>query len=87
MWPLQGARAGHRTSSPSEFDGRATIAKVDIDQAPGAGGTLQASSPFPTLIIFQNGYELDRIVGLTTKRVLADKLEGDADPDAAPIQG
>jgi len=57
-----------------EFEGRATIAKVDVDKAPEVAGRFGVRS-IPTLIILQNGYEVDRMVGLTTKRVLADKLE------------
>ena len=65
-----------------EFEGRAIIAKVDVDKAPGIAGRFGVRS-IPTLVILQTGYEVDRIVGLTTKRVLAGKLES----LEAPVKG
>ena len=67
----------------ADFEGRATIAKVDVDSAAGIAGRFNVRS-IPTLVILQNGYEVDRIVGLTTKRVLAAKLDGLEAPDGAP---
>ncbi len=67
----------------ADFEGRATIAKVDVDGAPEIAGRFNVRS-IPTLVILQNGLEIDRIVGLTTKRVLAAKLEA---IDASAVSG
>ena len=45
-----------------------------MDKAPEVAARLGVRS-IPTLVILQSGYEVDRIVGLATKRVLAGKLE------------
>ena len=58
----------------ADFEGRATIAKVDVDGAPEIAGRFNVRS-IPTLVILQSGHEVERIVGLTTKRVLAGKLD------------
>ena len=58
----------------SEFEGRAVIAKINVDDAPALATRFGVQS-IPTLVILQNGEEVDRMVGLTTKRVLAAKLE------------
>ncbi|MEM8884610.1 MAG: thioredoxin [Planctomycetota bacterium] len=58
----------------SDFEGRAVIGKVDVDAAPALASRYGVRS-IPTLVILQNGEEVDRIVGLTTKRALAEKLD------------
>jgi thioredoxin 1 len=62
------------TELASEFEGRAVIAKVNVDEAPELAGRFGVRS-IPTLVLLENGEETDRIVGLTTKRALAAKLE------------
>lgn len=46
-----------------EVQGKASIAKLDIDQAQAVTGDLQISS-VPTLILFKDGKEHKRIIGL-----------------------
>ena len=46
-----------------EVKGKASIAKLDIDQAQKVTGDLQISS-VPTLILFKDGKELKRLIGL-----------------------
>jgi thioredoxin 1 len=46
-----------------QFDGRADVAKLDIDQNPETAVALGISS-IPTVLIFRGGREVDRIVGL-----------------------
>ncbi len=57
-----------------EYDGKATIAKVNTDDHP-----LWASRfgimGIPTLIVFNGGKEVDRVVGAVRKEVLKGKLE------------
>lgn len=43
--------------------GKAKIAKLDIDQAPNVTASLQITS-VPTLILFKDGKELKRVVGV-----------------------
>lgn len=46
-----------------ELDGKARIAKLDIDQAQDVTEALQITS-VPTLILFKDGKEVKRIVGV-----------------------
>ncbi|MHC4937984.1 MAG: thioredoxin [Planctomycetota bacterium] len=62
------------TELASEFEGRAVIAKVNVDEAPALASRFGVRS-IPTLVLLENGEETERIVGLTTKRALAEKLE------------
>jgi thioredoxin 1 len=43
--------------------GKAKIAKLDIDQAPNSTSSLQITS-VPTLILFKDGKEVKRVVGV-----------------------
>ena len=57
-----------------ELAGRLTIVKVNVD-------TTSLSSRYgvmniPTMIVFKNGEEVDRMVGNQSKRNLIQKLEG-----------
>jgi len=58
----------------AEFDGRALVAKVNVDDAPQLASKFRVQS-IPTLVIVQNGEVVEQIVGLATKRVLSQKLE------------
>jgi thioredoxin 1 len=46
-----------------DVKGKATIAKLDIDQAQKVTAEFQITS-VPTLILFKNGKEMKRIIGL-----------------------
>lgn len=46
-----------------ELQGKATIAKIDIDKAQKTASTFQVTS-IPTLILFKEGKEVGRLVGL-----------------------
>ncbi|MES2344345.1 MAG: thioredoxin [Chlamydiota bacterium] len=46
-----------------DLHGSVTVAKLDIDHAQKTAGSLQVTS-VPTLILFQNGNEVGRLVGL-----------------------
>lgn len=52
-----------------EMQGTATIAKLDVEQAQSTTASLQVMS-IPTIILFKNGKEVKRIVGLTDKETL-----------------
>ena len=57
-----------------EFEGRAKIAKMDVDQHYKTPQSFGIRS-IPTLLIFKDGVVVDQIVGVVPKKVLADKLE------------
>ena len=46
-----------------EMEGKASFVKVDIDESSKAAGTLQVTS-IPTLVLFKNGIEVNRLVGV-----------------------
>ena len=47
----------------NELKGQATIAKLDIDHSSAIAGQFQVTS-VPTLILFKDGKEVDRLVGV-----------------------
>jgi len=57
-----------------DFQGRAKMAKLDVDAA-GQTAAKYGVMSIPTLIIFKGGQEVDRVVGVTPKATLASKLE------------
>ena len=57
----------------SEFEGKAVVGKVDVDN------NQQVSVDYgirniPTVLIFKNGEVVDKIVGVASKEVIAEKL-------------
>ena len=52
------------------------IGKVDVDQAPDLAGTYRVMS-IPTLILFKNGEEVKRFIGLQTKDTLKALLDAE----------
>jgi thioredoxin 1 len=56
-----------------EFDGRANIGKVNVDDAPGLAQQFGVSS-IPTLIVLKDGTEVTRFVGVQGKSVLSAAL-------------
>ncbi len=53
----------HLETVAQELKGQASIIKVDVDRAQRVASTYQVTS-IPTLILFNNGKEVDRIVGV-----------------------
>ena len=56
-----------------EFAGRATVAKMNVDENPETLTRLNISG-IPALLVFKNGQVVERITGLTSKKALATKL-------------
>ncbi|NDD58327.1 MAG: thioredoxin [Chlamydiae bacterium] len=54
-----------------EFDGKAKVAKLDIDHAQRISSTYQVSS-VPTMILFKDGKETGRLVGLRDAEAISD---------------
>ncbi|MFC2450757.1 MAG: thioredoxin, partial [Flavobacteriaceae bacterium] len=57
----------------NEFEGKAVVAKVDIDNNQQVALEYGIRS-IPTLLIFKNGEVVDKIVGLSPKEVIVEKL-------------
>jgi thioredoxin 1 len=58
----------------TEFDGKAVVGKVDVDNNQDIANNFKIRS-IPTILFIKNGEVVDRFVGATTKNVLKDKLE------------
>lgn len=56
-----------------EFTGRATVAKMNVDENPATLTQLNITG-IPALLVFKNGAVVERITGLTSKKALATKL-------------
>lgn len=57
-----------------EFAGRAVVAKLDVDANPMTAQRYSVMS-IPTLILFRNGQEVDRVMGAQPAHVLRQRLE------------
>jgi thioredoxin 1 len=58
----------------AEFEGRAKVGKVDVDQN-GLLAEEYGIRSIPTLLLFKDGQVVDQVVGTVTKGVLAEKLD------------
>jgi thioredoxin 1 len=47
----------------TEFEGKVTVAKLDVDTSPKTSNNFQITS-VPTLILFKKGKEVERFIGL-----------------------
>lgn len=57
----------------AEFEGRAKVVKIDVDQSPALAQTLRIDA-MPTLILFDDGKEVDRTVGAPPAAALRQML-------------
>jgi thioredoxin 1 len=57
-----------------EFDGRAVVAKVDVDSNRLVAQKYGVMS-IPTMLFFKDGEEVDRVIGVQPEEVLREKLE------------
>jgi thioredoxin 1 len=58
-----------------DFDGRLKVVKVDVDENR-QSATQYGIRSIPSLLIFKDGAEVDRIIGALPKQQLADKING-----------
>ena len=56
------------------FEGRATVVKLNVDENP-AVSQRYGIKGIPTLILFKNGKEEERVVGATSKEAIARMLD------------
>lgn len=56
-----------------DYEGRVLVAKMDTDHNPATPGRYGIMG-IPTLILFQNGEEVQRVVGVRPKQALAQML-------------
>jgi thioredoxin 1 len=57
-----------------KYEGRAVIAKINTDENPEVPANLGIMG-IPTVILFQDGEEVDRVVGFAPGHTLEDKLK------------
>jgi thioredoxin 1 len=57
-----------------EFSGKVVIGKLDVDENPVTAEKFQVFS-IPTMIVFKDGKEAERLVGLCPKSRIADALQ------------
>jgi len=58
----------------SEYEGKALIGKLNVDENPGVA-TKYGIRSIPTLLVFKGGEIVDKIVGAVPKNMLAQKLD------------
>jgi thioredoxin 1 len=67
----------------AQYAERLTVAKVNVDDNPGAAARFGIQS-IPTLLLFQDGELVQRIVGAPPKRQLQSQIEAHLDGEARP---
>ena len=58
----------------SDYDGRARVVKLDVDNNPQTAMKYGIRS-IPSLLFFKDGRPVDQMVGVVPKKVLAEKLD------------
>jgi thioredoxin 1 len=58
----------------AEYNGRAKVAKLDVDHNPMTAQNFGVRS-IPTLLFFKDGVVVDQLIGAAPKRTLAGKLD------------
>jgi len=58
----------------AEYEGKAVIGKVDVDNNPGVSAKFGIRS-IPTLLVFKGGEVVDKQIGAVPKSVLSQKLD------------
>ncbi len=58
-----------------DFDGRANVVKVNVDESPALAGEYAVQS-IPTFIVVRDGDATQRLVGMQTKQALVKAVAG-----------
>ena len=61
------------TELEKEFLDTAVVAKVNVDEEPQIAASLSIRA-MPTIVIFQDGVEVERLVGMSPKSTYSDKI-------------
>ncbi len=59
----------------ADYEGKATVAKVNVDEQPELAGQFKVMG-IPTMVVFKNGAEVNRIVGFRPRRDIAAAIDG-----------
>jgi len=65
--------APHVEALADEFDGKATVGKLDVDKSRDTAIKFGIQS-IPTLLFFKGGKVVDRVIGAVDRKVLKEKL-------------
>jgi len=57
-----------------DYEGKVIIGKLNVDENPMTGGKYNIMG-IPTLLFFNNGELVDRIVGVVPKKAIEDKIK------------
>ncbi|MCK9524460.1 MAG: thioredoxin [Limnochordia bacterium] len=60
-------------SLAKDYEGKVQVAKLDVDANQGSAAKYEVLS-IPTMIIFKDGEEVDRLVGVLPKEAIAQRL-------------
>lgn len=58
----------------NEYEGRAVVGKVDVDNNPTIAAKYGVRN-IPTILVMKNGEVVDKVVGAVAKEALAEKLD------------
>ena len=58
----------------SELDGRVAVGKLNIDQNPATAARFGVQS-IPTLLLFKDGTEVDRLIGVQPKQEILRRID------------
>jgi thioredoxin 1 len=61
-----------------QIKGKATVAKLNVDEAPGVAGNYRVQS-IPTLLVFRDGKVVNQFVGVQSESVLVSAIESAGD--------
>lgn len=65
----------------SDYDGKVTVGKLNVDHNPEVAMKFGVRS-IPTILFFKDGELVDKQIGVTSKKVLSDKIEAALAPVA-----
>ena len=57
-----------------DYEGKLKVMKLDVDDNPRTAAAYGVQS-IPTLLVFKDGKEAERIIGAVPKKVIVDKLQ------------
>lgn len=58
----------------AEYEGKVKVGKLDVDENPETAGKFGVQS-IPTIIIFKDGEEADKVMGFQSKEALKERID------------